>query len=411
MNMKLIKSSMAIFALTLLLSATSCNDNGRYTELGDGLYAEFVTSKDTMVAKLFYDKVPLTVSNFVALAEGTHPMAAEQFKGKPFYNGLTFHRVMNNFMIQGGDPEGTGRGGPGYKFGSEFDLTLKHDKPGVLSMANSGGYNTNGSQFFITDAPTPWLDGFEEDGTFKNCDAPRTSCHTVFGEIVKGLNVADSISNVPVQNTKPTEDVIIKEVNIIRVGYEARNFDAVKTWNTELPLLEEKRQKEIEAAQKAAKEAQKAAEAKANAAAAEMLPMFNDYKAKATTSATGLMSYTITKGTGPKVKQGDNVTVWYEGYFTNGKLLDSNRKELEEKYGKLNPQKEQMGAYAPMDMVISPDAPLFAGFKEAAANMSVGEKVFIYVPSHLAYGESGRPPTIQPNTDLVFILEMVEIKN
>jgi len=123
------------------------------------------------------------------------------------------------------------------------------------------------------------------------------------------------------------------------------------------------------------------------------------------------MSYTITKGTGPKVKQGDNVTVWYEGYFTNGKLLDSNRKELEEKYGKLNPQKEQMGAYAPMDMAISPDAPLFAGFKEAAGNMSVGEKVFIYVPSHLAYGESGRPPTIQPNTDLVFILEMVEIKN
>jgi cyclophilin family peptidyl-prolyl cis-trans isomerase len=410
--MKLIKNSMAIFALTLLLSATSCNDNGRYTELGDGLYAEFVTNKDTMVAKLFYDKVPLTVANFVALAEGTHPMVSEQFKGKPFYNGLTFHRVMNNFMIQGGDPDGTGRGGPGYKFGSEFDITLKHDKPGILSMANSGGYNTNGSQFFITDAPTPWLNGFDDNGNFKNCDAPRTSCHTVFGEIVKGLEVVDTISNVPVgQGNKPNEDVIIKEVNIIRVGYDAKHFDAVKTWNTELPLLEEKRQKEIEEAQKAAEEAHKAAEAKANAAAAEMLTLFNDYKAKASTSATGLMTYTITKGTGPKVKQGDNVTVWYEGYFTDGKLLDSNRKELEEKYGKLNAQKEQMGAYAPMAMVISPDAPLFPGFKEAAANMSVGEKVFVYVPSHLGYGESGRPPVIQPNTDLVFILEMVEIKN
>lgn len=409
--MKLIKNSMAIFALTVLLSATSCNDNGRYAELGDGLYAEIITSKDTMVAKLFYDKVPLTVANFVALAEGTHPMVAEQYKGKPFYNGLIFHRVMNNFMIQGGDPEGTGRGGPGYKFGSEFDTSLKHDKPGILAMANSGGYNTNGSQFYITDAATPWLNGFDENENFKNCDAPRTSCHTVFGEIVKGLEVADTISNVPVQNTKPIEDVVIKEVNIIRNGFDARNFDAVKTWNTELPLLEEKRKKEIEEARLKAEEAKKEAEAKANAAAAEMLPIFSNYKAKATTSATGLLTYTITKGTGPKVKQGDNVTVWYEGYFTDGRLLDSNRKELEEKYGKLNPQKEQMGAYAPMAMTISPDAALFAGFKEAAANMSVGEKVFVYVPSHLAYGESGRSPVVQPNTDLIFVLEMVEIKN
>jgi cyclophilin family peptidyl-prolyl cis-trans isomerase len=337
-------------------------------------------------------------------------MVSEQFKGKPFYNGLTFHRVMNNFMIQGGDPEGTGRGGPGYKFGSEFDITLKHDKPGILSMANSGGYNTNGSQFFITDAPTPWLNGFDDNGNFKNCDAPRTSCHTVFGEIIKGLEVVDTISNVPVgQGNKPNEDVVIKQINIIRNGFEARNFDAVKTWETQLPLLEEKRKKEIEEAQKAQEEAHKEAEAKANAAAAKMLPLFNEYKAKASTSATGLMTYTITKGTGPKVKQGDNVTVWYEGYFTDGKLLDSNRKELEEQYGKLNPQKEQMGAYVPMAMVVSPDAPLFQGFKEAVAQMSVGEKMFIYVPSHLAYGESGRPPVIQPNTDLIFILELVEI--
>ena len=179
-------------------------------------------------------------------------------------------------------------------------------------------------------------------------------------------------------SNKPNEDVIIKEINIIRIGYEARNYDAAKAWETELPLLEEKRKKAEDEARIKAEEAQKDAEAKAASAAAEVLPIFNDYKAKASTSATGLLTYVITKGTGPKVKQGDNVTVWYEGYFTDGKLLDSNKQELEEKYGMLNPQKVQGGMYVPMPMTISPDAPLFSGFKEAAANMSVGEKVFIY---------------------------------
>jgi cyclophilin family peptidyl-prolyl cis-trans isomerase len=405
--MKLIKSSIAIFSLALMLSATSCNDNGRYSDLGDGIYAEIVTNNDTMVAKLFYDKVPLTVSNFIALAEGTHPMVNEKFKGKKFYNGLTFHRIMNNFMIQGGDPEGSGMGGPGYKFGSEFDITLKHDKPGILSMANSGGLNTNGSQFFITDAPTPWLDGYDANGDLKDCAQPNVGCHSVFGEIVIGLDAADTISNLPVgQGNKPNEDVIIKEINIIRVGYEARKFDAVKTWETELPLLEEKRVKVEEDAKKEAEDAQKASEAMFNEAAAELLLTLNDYKSKTTTSATGLMTYVITKGTGEKVKQGDNVMVWYEGYFADGKLFDSNRKDVEEKFGKLNPQKR--GMYSPMPMLVSPDAQIVAGFKEGVANLSVGEKIYIYLPSHLAYGEAGRG-NIQPNTDLSFIIEMVEI--
>ncbi len=407
--MKLIKSSIAIFSLALMLSATSCNDNGRYSDLGDGIYAEIVTNNDTMVAKLFYDKVPLTVSNFIALAEGTHPMVNEKFKGKKFYNGLTFHRIMNNFMIQGGDPEGSGMGGPGYKFGSEFDITLKHDKPGILSMANSGGLNTNGSQFFITDAPTPWLDGYDANGDLKDCTQPKVGCHSVFGEIVVGLDAADTISNLPVgQGNKPNEDVIIKEINIIRVGYEARKFDAAKTWETELPLLEEKRVKAEEDAKKEAEDAQKASEAMFNEAAAELLLTLNDYKSKTTTSDTGLMTYVITKGTGEKVKQGDNVMVWYEGYFADGKLFDSNRKDVEEKFGKLNPQKVELGMYSPMPMLVSPDAQIVAGFKEGVANLSVGEKIYIYLPSHLAYGEAGRG-NIQPNTDLSFIIEMVEI--
>ena len=120
------------------------------------------------------------------------------------------------------------------------------------------------------------------------------------------------------------------------------------------------------------------------------------------------MTYVITKGTGEKVKQGDNVMVWYEGYFADGKLFDSNRKDVEEKFGKLNPQKVERGMYSPMPMLVSPDAQIVAGFKEGVANLSVGEKIYIYLPSHLAYGEAGRG-NIQPNTDLSFIIEMVEI--
>lgn len=408
--MKLLKATIAIFTLSLFLSATSCNTQEKYSEFGDGLYAEFVTNNDTMVAKLFYDKVPLTVANFVALAEGTHPMVDEKYKGKPFYNGLTFHRVMDQFMIQGGDPEGNGRGGPGYKFGTEFDKTLNHDKPGMLSMANSGGFSTNGSQFFITEVPYPSLNTFDTNGNMKQCDQPRVSCHCVFGELVKGVEVQDAISNVPVdQAKKPIDDVIIKEINIIRVGFDARNFDAVKTWNTELPLLTEKQAKQKEDAQKAAEEIQKVAEAKASQAAAETMPLFNNYKAKATKSATGLMTYTIKEGNGTKLKQGNNVKVWYEGYFPDGKLLDSNRKDIDEKFGTYNEQKEQMGRYNPMPMTISPDGALIAGFKEAAATMSIGEKRFAYIPSHLAWGEAGSPPMIQPNSDVIFIIEVIEI--
>jgi peptidyl-prolyl cis-trans isomerase A (cyclophilin A) len=405
--MKIFKHSIKIIAIALFATLISCGD--RYPDLEDGLYAEFVTSMDTMVVKLHYDKTPVTVANFVLLAEGNHPMVDSVFKGKKFYNGIIFHRVMDKFMIQGGDPTATGSGGPGYKFGSEFDPTLRHDKPGILSMANSGGLNTNGSQFFITEIATPWLDAFDADGNLKNCEGPRVSCHTVFGEVVLGLDVQDSISNVKVgPGNRPIKDVVIKEVNIIRKGYDARNFDALKTWETELPKLEEKAKQKAEEARKKAEEARKKAEEKANDAASEILPILNDYKSKAKASASGLMSYTITKGNGPKPKQGNTVKVYYEGYFIDGKLFDSNRKEIEEKYGKLNPQKEQRGMYDPMSMQISPDAQMIAGFKEGVASMHEGDKAYFYIPSHLAYGENGRPP-IKPNTDLIFIIEMVEI--
>jgi peptidylprolyl isomerase len=166
---------------------------GAFEDLGEGVFAVMNTTRGEIVIKLYYDKVPLTVSNFTALAEGKMDAA----KGKPFYNGLKFHRVIADFMIQGGDPRGNGTGGPGYKFNDEFDPSLRHDGPGVLSMANSGP-NTNGSQFFITHKETPWLDGK----------------HSVFGRVVRGQDVVDAIR----------QGDTIKTVVIVRNGAAAQAF-------------------------------------------------------------------------------------------------------------------------------------------------------------------------------------------
>ncbi|MGH9659164.1 MAG: peptidylprolyl isomerase [Bryobacteraceae bacterium] len=156
-------------------------------------FAVFDTSEGTFKVKLFADKAPKTVDNFVSLADGSKT-------GKPFYNGLVFHRVIPDFMIQGGCPEGTGRGGPGYRFADEFDATLRHSKPGLLSMANSGP-NTNGSQFFITVAATTWLD----------------NKHSIFGEVVEGYGIVERISKVAKgAQDRPKTDVVIRTVTIER---------------------------------------------------------------------------------------------------------------------------------------------------------------------------------------------------
>src|SRR5215510_7864246 len=158
-------------------------------------FAIFDTTEGKFKAKLYADLTPGTVENFVTLADGSKT-------GKPFYDGTVFHRVIPDFMIQGGDPEGTGRGGPGYTFADEFHSALKHSKPGKLSMANSGP-NTNGSQFFITVAPTPWLD----------------NKHSIFGEVVEGQEVADKISKVPRDsNDRPRTAVTLQKVRIERIS-------------------------------------------------------------------------------------------------------------------------------------------------------------------------------------------------
>src|SRR5206468_12144291 len=168
-----------------------------------GTYAIFETSQGNMVIKLLEEEAPKTVENFVGLAEGTREFTNEKTGKKekrPFYDGLVFHRVIPDFMIQGGCPQGSGMGGPGYKFADEFHPSLKHSKAGKLSMANSGP-GTNGSQFFITVAATPWLD----------------NRHTIFGEVVEGQDVADKISNVPRDsNDRPTTPLPIKKLRIER---------------------------------------------------------------------------------------------------------------------------------------------------------------------------------------------------
>ena len=389
-NMKLINKTLHLIALALLMSTSSCQD--KYPDLEDGLYAEIVTNKGTMVAKLEYEKTPVTVANFVALAEGNHPMVKEEFKGKKYYNGLTFHRVMDQFMIQGGDPTGTGTGDPGYKFSDEFHPDLIHNKPGILSMANSGP-GTNGSQFFITEVPYPSLD-------FR---------HAVFGELVKGLDVQDSISNVKVDEmNKPIEPVIINEINIIRKGFDAKNFNAPKVFTEELPKIAQRQQELQDEMRKKAEEEQMAREESNLLAASELKPTLDDYLSKAETLASGLKVYYITKGNGEKPAEGANVKVNYEGYFTDGRLFDSNLKEVEERHGMYNKIKEERELYQPMPMQLSPDAQIISGFKEAVSLLNVGDRAYFYIPSHLAYGERGRG-SIQPNTDLTFIIELVEI--
>ena len=391
--------TIALFGFLAVM--TSCK--AQYPDLEDGLYAEIVTNKGTMVAKLFYDKAPVTVANFVALSDGTHPKVVDSMKGKPFYNGLTFHRVMDKFMIQGGDLQGTGAGNPGYTFGDEFSVDLRHDKPGVLSMGNRG-VNTNGSQFFITEVPTPWLDGLDANGDLKNCENPRVGCHNVFGELVKGLAIQDTISNVEVNksNNKPVQDVIIQEVNIIRKGTGAKAFDAPKVFTEESEKLAEKL-----AAIKA--EAEKKVKESAAKAADAFLENNSDLPGPVQKLDTGVIMIYINKSNGKKPSSSDRVLLNYAGYFEDGRLFDTSWADVAKENNVYNEQRDQQGGYKPLEDAYNATARTVPGFKEAMLNMNVGDKVRVFIPSYLGWGAQGSGP-IPPNANVIFDIELVGIK-
>jgi cyclophilin family peptidyl-prolyl cis-trans isomerase len=316
--------------------------------LPDGLYAKFTTTRGEIIVSLFYQQTPMTVANFVGLAEGTMQLGAgAERQDKPYYKGLTFHRVIDDFMIQGGCPLGSGTGGPGYNFPDEIVPELRHDKPGILSMANAGP-NTNGSQFFITHGPTPWLDGK----------------HTVFGEVVQGQDVVNTIRQ---------GDVILS-LEILRVGGDAEDFatgqQAFEQYRDE---LDERRQARLEAAQEA-----------------QRIKLEVLY-AGAITTDSGLKYIVTEPGEGDTPTNGTRVTVHYTGKFLDDRVFDSS-------VSRGKPIVFEVGT-----------GRVIKGWDEALLTMKKGEKRTLIIPPELAYGASGRGP-IPPNSVLVFDVELVDFE-
>ncbi|MEC8256978.1 MAG: peptidylprolyl isomerase [Bacteroidota bacterium] len=341
--MKIIHIFTAIIVLTIL----SCSP-----KLEDGIYAKVNTNKGEIQLQLTFDQTPLTVANFVSLAEGTNTKVDSIYSGKPYYDGLTFHRVIQDFMIQGGDPTGTGQGGPGYRFDDEIVPELKHDGPGVLSMANAGP-GTNGSQFFITHKETPWLDGK----------------HTVFGRVTEGQSVVDSIA----QN-----DTIIC-VTIIRKGRYAKKFDAATTF--ENYFLEKDKVKND----------------KRDALVA--------LEQSATYTDSGLGVVITNEGDGEAVTTDKTVLTHYAVYFEDGRLLDTSLADVARAFNMYNPNRP----YQPIPARVDADAQMITGFKEGLRLLSVGDKATLYLPYELAYGANGGRG-IPPQTNLIFEVEVVGLE-
>lgn len=368
-----------IASLLLVLIATisvGCKGDD-HANLPDGLYAEFETSKGTILVELEYKKTPITVANFITLTEGTNPFVSTDFKGKEFYDGLKFHRVISkcngdaeDFMIQGGDPLGNGSGDAGYKFKDEI-TDLKFDKGGLLAMANSGP-TTNSSQFFITIKETPWLDGK----------------HTIFGHVIeKGMEVVNTV----VQNDD------INSVRIIRKGEAAKKFDAIKVFSDYFNTESENQKKQANIDAKILKQA-----------TTDKIAFFADKKAAATKSSTGLLYSIFEKGTGKKPTNGSTVYVRYAGFLENGTLFDTSSIEVAKAFGKFDPQREAQNGYAPIPFTIGSKGAMIPGFEEGLSKLNFGDKAILFIPSNLGYGENGVSDVIPPNANIIFEVEVVE---
>lgn len=365
--------ALSVSSLMAGAQTTTIPDN-----LNDGMYAAFYTSKGLILAELEYKKTPMTVANFVGLTEGKFKAMDKSFS-KPYYDGLKFHRVISNFMIQGGDPEGTGSGGPGYGFYDETREDLKHSGPGILSMANSDQPNkkpysnegkTNGSQFFITHVATPWLDGK----------------HTVFGHVLIGQEVVNAIQQ---------EDKM-DSVRIIRIGNDAKNWDATKEFKKGADDADAKAKLRTE------EKAKRDAEEKARIEQAAKMTT-DEYKAwllkevqktypKAKQTASGLIYVIEKQGTGAKPEINGQVSTHYKGTFMNGEKFDAS-------YDRGQPLN-----------FVHDAGQMIKGYDEAVALLNVGGKGKFILPYYMAYGKAGRAPMIAPYCDLMFEIELLDAK-
>lgn len=307
----------------------------------DGIYAAIHTQKGILTLQLHYKQTPATVGNFIGLAEGT--LANEvKSNGTPYYDGLNFHRVIPDFMIQGGCPQGSGVGGPGYQFDDEIDPSLRHDKAGILSMANAGP-GTNGSQFFITHVPTPWLDGK----------------HTVFGCVVEGQEIVDSIA----------QGDTIDKIEIQRVGKDAQDWDAIAAFN----------------------DFNQMAQARIGAQMAKQVEELEKASAGFQQTASGLRYQIIQEGTGEQATAGKTVSVHYKGQLLDGTVFDSSYKRQQ-----------------PIDFVLG-QGQVIPGWDEGVLLLKVGDKARFVIPSDLAYGSRGAGGVIPPDAALLFDVELVAV--
>lgn len=338
------KYTFFLILTVIAMTSISCNPNPYNLE--DGLYASIITARGDIIIELFPDKSPLTVMNFVGLAEGSLDFTN---KNGPFYNGLKFHRVIENFMIQGGDPQGTGSGGPGYSFRDETDNGLIFDKPGILAMANSGP-NTNGSQFFITHVVTDWLN----------------ARHTIFGQVKQGQEIVNAIE----------QDDIMKEIKIMRIGTKASNYkadsDTFKTLEKNLEqqaqAIREEKMKDI------------------------LNEIANRWPGALFDETTGIYNLIRTEGAGPLPNPGSRITVHYTGTLMDGTRFDSSRDRDD-----------------PFQFIVG-KGQVIPGWDVSLLQMKKGERRIIILPPEMGYGSRGIGP-IPADSWLVFDVELIDFQD
>jgi peptidylprolyl isomerase len=330
------KASLPI-ALSALITVTSCSSG---PSLPAGLYASIETAKGPITILLAHDKAPLAAANFVGLAEGT----LDAYIGKHFYDGLTFHRVEEDFVVQGGDPAGDGSGDPGYNFPDEFDPSLRHDAPGVVAFANYGA-DTNGSQFYITLAAAPVLD----------------DSYTVFGRVVEGMDVVAKLA---------VGDVMTK-VTILRIGDAAKAFKSdQKAWNQYYS------------------DAAEGAKARTRATRKLVTDSIMARWPGLVLRPDGIMSMTLKEGTGQTMRRGYLVNIAYKGMLPNGKVFD---------------QSILHGGPFEFELGIGQ---VIIGWDKVVGEMKQGEKRIVAIPPEFAYGMEGAAGLIPPNSYIVFELEV-----